>query len=89
MASGYSLWYYRHILYKVPFLFKVCPDGNYHWRWEDFCYCRLNEYIVSSNPEDCWHGSFYEFATGREYPYNIVTRELYTNKRTNDTGRLL
>lgn len=67
MSSGYSPWIYRHILYKVPFLFKVCPDGNYHWWRDDYCWCRLNEHIVASKPEDCWHGGIYEFATGEEF----------------------
>jgi hypothetical protein len=54
MASGYSPWWKRHILYKVPGLFKVCPGGNYHWKWGRICFCMLNEY-------DGDEGGIYDF----------------------------
>ena len=39
MSSTYSPLYLR-IMYKfLPFLFKKCPDGNYHWRWDRICIC--------------------------------------------------
>jgi len=28
----------------APYLFKICPAGNYHWRWDTVCYCMMNEY---------------------------------------------
>ena len=39
MSSGYSpRW--KRILYKTtPFLFNVCPEENYHWKWSRFCWC--------------------------------------------------
>ena len=44
MSSGYSPLY-RRLLHKwLPFLFKKCPGGNYHWRWDKICYCMFNEY---------------------------------------------
>ena len=43
MASGYSPWYKRNILYKIPFLYKTCLDGNYHIITDKICYCRINE----------------------------------------------
>ena len=44
MSSGYSAWWKRKILYKIPKLFKLCPNGNYHWGWDRMCYCMYNEY---------------------------------------------
>jgi len=43
MAGCYNpLW--RRTLEKVlPFLFKQCPDGNSHWRWDRMCYCMTHE----------------------------------------------
>ena len=37
--SGYTpLW--RRILIKCcPFLFKKCPEENYHWVWHKTCHC--------------------------------------------------
>jgi hypothetical protein len=23
----------------MPFLFKKCPEWNYHWRWDRLCFC--------------------------------------------------
>lgn len=40
--SGYEhLW--RRVLRKImPFLFKKCPEGNYHWFYDKTCYCVAN-----------------------------------------------
>jgi len=66
MAISYSPWYKRKILYRIPFLYKKCPDGNYHPFWDRLCFCRVNEHIVP----DTWHGGVYDFVTGGEYiPY--------------------
>ena len=39
MSSGYSpIW--RRILFKIaPFIFSVCKEGNWHWRWDKKCFC--------------------------------------------------
>lgn len=39
MSSSYSPWWKRKIFYKIPFLFKKCSEGNYHWFWERVCFC--------------------------------------------------
>jgi hypothetical protein len=61
MASRYSKWYMR-LLYKVlPFLFKKCHGGNYHWFWERYCFCREHEYTCDLDP---WYGGVYDFKYG-------------------------
>lgn len=42
MASGYSPRWRRLLQKHTPFLFKVCPEGNYHWFWDKTCYCVAN-----------------------------------------------
>ncbi len=65
MASGYApRW--RRILYKVPFLFKKCSSGNYHWRFDQYCYCRVNEHTSD------WHGGIYCFAHKCELGFHPV-----------------
>ena len=61
MSSAYSPRYKR-LLYKIPGLYKVCPDGNYHLRFDRLCFCRVNEHCG-----DQWHGGIYDFKTGAEY----------------------
>ncbi len=39
MSSSYSPWIYRNLLYKIPGLFIICLDGNYHLRWHKMCSC--------------------------------------------------
>jgi hypothetical protein len=36
--SGYSPFWKRP-LYRIPGLFKVCSERNYHWRWDTTCWC--------------------------------------------------
>jgi hypothetical protein len=38
-ASGYSPIWRRFLQKAAPFLFSVCPAGNYHWRWQNVCWC--------------------------------------------------
>ena len=59
MASCYSPWWKRHILYKIPGLFKRCPEGNYHWFWDQTCRC-------------CECCDVYFFATDRHCAKKIV-----------------
>lgn len=61
MASGYSSWFHRVFLYKVPFLYKKCPGGNYHLAWDRLCFCRMGEHCGD------FHGGIYDFKTGEEY----------------------
>lgn len=63
MASAYSSWWKRKILYHVPGLYKKCPAGNYHLSWDRLCFCRLGEHSGS------FHGGIYDLKTGKEYQY--------------------
>ena len=65
MASGYSPWLYRNVLYHIPGLFKRCPGGNFHWRWDKLCRCRVNEHIYGPHRRN-WHGGIYRFSDGEE-----------------------
>ncbi len=62
MSSGRSSWWRRLMHKLLPFLFKRCPEYNYHWRWDRLCYCRVNEHGGVPN----WHGGIYDFKTGFE-----------------------
>lgn len=65
MSSGYAPWW-RRILYHVPFLFKKCPEGNYHWFWDRLCFCRLNQCCGD------FHGGVWDMKLKKEYqPYEI------------------
>lgn len=39
MSSGYSPWWRRVVLRYLPFLFRACKEGNYHWRNDVLCMC--------------------------------------------------
>lgn len=39
--SGYSPWWRRLLQRHAGFLFRVCPEGNYHWRHDKLCYCGI------------------------------------------------
>ncbi len=70
MASGYApRW--RRILHRVPFLFKRCPDGNYHWRTDPYCFCRRNVHTYGTAEEGDWHGGVYCFDHRHEIPYVV------------------
>lgn len=59
--SSYKTRLTKRALQKLtPFLFKKCPDGNYHWRWEQICFCRMGEY------SDNWNGGIYSFLGDEE-----------------------
>jgi hypothetical protein len=32
-------WLDRNVFHKIPFLYKICPDGNRHVAWQRMCYC--------------------------------------------------
>jgi hypothetical protein len=62
MSSAYSpSW--KRLLYKVPFLFKICPEGNYHWKWDRLCFCRCHEYCGD------WHGGIWDMKLKKEYQF--------------------
>jgi len=70
MASGYAPWWKR-LLFKVPFLYKKCPDGNYHWRGDRYCGCRIGEHIYGTPDEGDWNGGVYCFVHQRETDVNM------------------
>lgn len=37
--SGYTPLWKRILIKTMPFLFKKCPEENYHWFWDKTCYC--------------------------------------------------
>jgi len=61
MSSSYSPWIFRTVFYKIPGLFKKCPQGNYHWFWHRLCFCGMGEHSCD------WHGGIWDFKLKREY----------------------
>ena len=43
MSSSFAPWYYRYILYKIPFLYKKHKSGNYHHFCDRLCFCLEGE----------------------------------------------
>ncbi len=60
MSSCRSSTWRRFLHRWTPFLFKVCPGGNYHWRWDRYCFCRRHEHCGD------WHGGVWHFKEQRE-----------------------
>jgi len=58
--SGRASWIKRKPLFRTPF-YKRGPCGNYHRRWDRFCFCRVNEFSGD------WSGGIYDFRTKRPY----------------------
>lgn len=61
MSSGCTSRWQRFKFKAFPFLYKVCPEGNYHKKSDVLCYCRLNEYCGK------WNGGILNLKTGEEY----------------------
>jgi hypothetical protein len=61
MSSSFSPWWKRKILYKLSWLYKKQPCGNYHPVWHRLCFCRVNEY------DSGFHGGVLDLKTGVEY----------------------
>jgi hypothetical protein len=61
LASCYSTRWQRFCHKCFPFLYKKCPEGNYHSVFDRLCYCRLQQY---SNE---WNGGILDLKTGKEY----------------------
>ena len=66
MASGRTPRWKIWLIKFTPFLFKKCPEGNYHWQGDEVCYCRENQHVVGTGP-DVWHGGILLFKGEKEY----------------------
>lgn len=62
-VSGYTPRWRRWLQRRAPWLFRVPPCGNWHWRWDRWCYCRVYCHTLD------WHGGVMDLRTGRERPY--------------------
>lgn len=62
MASAPESTKRRLFRLSFPFLFKECPQGNFHWLRDRFCFCGLGTY--SGN----WHGGVWDFKQRAEIP---------------------
>jgi hypothetical protein len=67
MGSSYSPWIYRKLLYHIPGLFRRCPEGNYHWRWDRLCYCMQGANVSLEGKQ--FHGGIYDLKRGVEYQH--------------------
>ena len=54
-VDNYNPWYWK-LLYKIPYLFKRCGEGNYHWFFERLCWCLNCEHYILNK----WTDTFYE-----------------------------
>lgn len=57
MSSKYSSRWHRILHKYAKFLFKICGDGNYHWRFDRLCFCRENEHIIGGERYMAWRNS--------------------------------
>ena len=80
MSSGYSPWWKRKILYKIPGLFKKCPEGNFHWFWDQTCFC------CNTNASDLYlfQNHTYYKKTATEENFNNLTYKNIEKTDTND-----
>ena len=63
MVSGHSpRW--RRLLHRVPLLFNRCPEGNYHWLFDQLCKCD--------------HPNLYSFRLGRVLHAIPAVIEIYS-----------
>jgi hypothetical protein len=60
MAIMKSNWFFSLKVKLLPFLYKKCPAGNYHFFTDKLCFCRVNEYSVN------WNGGILDMTTGLE-----------------------
>lgn len=58
-ASQGKLWQ-RVLRSRAPMIFKRCPAGLLHARWDQFCFCRQHEHVGD------WKGGIYDFRLKRE-----------------------
>jgi len=63
MASAKTPKWKRLLIKYFSWLFKICPQSNYHWRWDRLCFCGQNEYVGD------WHGGIYDLKSNKEYQY--------------------
>jgi len=66
MANAKSNIRQRFMFKYLPFLYKRCPAGNYHKRWDRLCFCRMNEHCGD------WHGGVFDLKTGEEYEFSSI-----------------
>ena len=44
MSASARMAKWKRILTKAaPWLFTICPGGNWHWRWQRLCYCKWGD----------------------------------------------
>lgn len=64
MAGARTSKWQRFKFKYLKFLYKKCPEGNYHKKSDQLCWCRINEHSGD------WHGGVMVFKTGEELiPY--------------------
>jgi hypothetical protein len=64
MAGASTTRWQRFKFKYFKFLYKKCPEGNFHSKSDQLCWCRINE--CSGD----WHGGVLVFETGEELiPY--------------------
>jgi hypothetical protein len=61
MASMRPSLFFRLKIKLLPFLYKKCPAGNYHFFTDTLCFCRVNEYSYD------WNGQVLDMITGVRY----------------------
>lgn len=71
MSSKYSPRWLRFLYRYMPFLFKKCPAGNYHWRWDKICWCMLHEHCGEK-------GGLYIFSNKKWYLEKSEVYEMLT-----------
>jgi len=58
MSSGATTKAQRLMFKFLPFLYKKCPEGNYHKKTDRLCFC---QYF------DCPSNGIYDFKNGKRY----------------------
>jgi len=71
MSSCKSSKFRMFLIRFFPFLFKVCPGKNYHWKTDKFCRCLVSENVIDSNGGS-YGGSVYCFVSERFLPKKII-----------------
>jgi len=88
-CSGYTPKWQRVLRKYFPTLFKQCIGKNFHWRWEKWCFCCLNECYAYCSPvlkrKLNWRGGVYSFFADTEIYYScskhcFCTRKAYLYK---------
>ena len=65
MAGASTSKWQRFKFKYLKFLYKKCPEGNFHKKSDELCWCRIDEHC------GYWHGGVLVFKTGEELiPYD-------------------